>query len=1504
MKKIIIGCIVTMFFCNISMAQKTLVLSTNTNLTIEEINKLYTESVYKNQKEEADAIIAMFPQFWNSLNSNEQLGFIEVANIMFKHQMKPIPQLANFINTYKTFSNAQHSQKSTQNFIKSMKYIAENNVNQFNNTMKIYNNFIGNNIFNTFMGANWRARNVDLYYFDFDTLPKIVLPKLDLIAENGKDSIVIKNTSGVFYPTTMDFIGEKGVVNWEKAGLGEQVYATIQTYQIVLKSTRIEIENAIYHNPKYLMMPQLGKLEDRVMTTEVSEEKATYPRFSTYDKNITIKNIYPEVDFRGGMNVRGATILGKGEKESIASLIFHRENKPSIIARSTSFLFKDNKISSAMCNIVLYIDNDSITHSAIELDYASQNREMWLMRGKDGPMRMPFINTYHNIDMYSEALHWKLKEENIEFCAIPGPTSSTQASFESINYFTAERMNKFMGFNDVNPMYTLYEYFRVNRVKSGTMEDIATFFNYAKTDVQSLIFHLVQYGFVDYDIITEKVIYRDKLGNYLFNDVQKKDYDILQFHSNVASNQTNATLSMINYDLSIKGIDMLIVSDSQIVNIFPKDKKITMQKNRDFLFHGKVEAGLFDFWVNNAKFNYDPFTMDFSVIDSIVFYVEDKSQGENAMGEFPLVKVRSYISDISGTLYIDQANNKSSTLNIPGYPRFESKSPGKVYYDHSFVYNGVYDRERFYFVTERFEIKDLADFDTDSLTFDGFLYSGGIFPEIVKPLKVRPDFSLGFVYNTSEVGLPAYQNKGTFIGKVDLSNRGLRCSGTVDYVQSKGEGKNIVFFLDSAVGTYNNFEIAEQMTGTEFPKVIGKNDSLLWLPYEDMMKVNSRDYKFRMYDVARHDGELIVSPNGLVGSGLFYYDISIMRSQNYAFKHHEMFAQSLDIDLYDSLLEDYHIRAYDHKAYVNFEEKRGNFIANSDVQPLLFPINMYKTYSKEFDWLVPDKKLMFKYEDPYANIDIPTLEIRDLYEMQSKGNELISTHPAQKGLEFTAVKATYDFVNYEIKAEGVRYIEVADAAIFPQNGIVKIYRRAEMAKLENSKVLANLNNKYHEIFRTNILIESKDAYKGDGRYNYVDIHKKKQEIYLDSIWVDRYQNTRAMGSISEETGFKLNPYFGYSGKVTLKAEEEFLTMRGIVSLLYSCDTNQYAPIRFEGAVNPDSVLIPITEKTRDTNNRPVVAAIASTSTGELYPAFARAKDQINNPEYISVLGYLTYNEDTNAYVVASKEKLEDLSLPGNVIYLFNKQCIARGEGKLNLGTNFGRMEFVPVGSVTNFIENDSAIIDVSVSMNFYFNEACMKLLSDFIESSQNLEPVDIVESQSYQTALLELLGDKEYDKYYPELVQYYHFKKLPKALQVSFMFADMEMVWKQENKAFVSVGDLGIAVCGEKEVNKYVPGLMEIHKKSTNKNSNNKTSMQLYLEFDNQWFYFNYSGQTMQALSSMKEFNNFIKETSQEKKILKADAKKGLAPYRYTIASLSTKKKFLNKYEYNVEDTD
>jgi hypothetical protein len=797
----------------------------------------------------------------------------------------------------------------------------------------------------------------------------------------------------------------------------------------------------------------------------------------------------------------------------------------------------------------------------------------------------------------------------------------------------------------------------------------------------------------------------------------------------------------------------------------------------------------------------------------------------------------------------------------------------------------------------------LDNYDTDSLLFAGYLYSGGIFPDIHFPLKVRPDFSLGFVYNTGESGLPAYQGRGTFTSKIDLSNLGLRCTGTLNYTQSHAEGKNMLFFLDSMNATFDSYRIDAQQIGAEFPPVTAKNTTAHWEPYNDKLFVNNTNTLFKMYDNARLDGQLVVSFNGVEGSGKFSYDIADMTSKDYTFLHHELKSPTLDITLYDSLSDDYHLKATNHKALLDLNKGRGNFIANEGLQTIVFPINMFVTNSKEFDWLVMEKKLEFKYEDPYANIDFTNTEIRNLYEMRSVGNELVSIHPAQDSLQFTTTKASYDFAKYEIVAEGVRFIEIADAAIFPYMGIVKIYKRAEIAKLDNAKIMANVTAKYHEIFKAGVNIGSRKTYNGEGFYNYVDASKKKQEFLFDSIWVNRSLQTRASGKILRESNFTINPHFGYSGNVYLNAEDEFLSYRGLVSLQYSCDTVQYSPIRFNGIINPDSVLIPINEKIKDEDNRPVVAAITSSATeGRIYTAFGRSKDQLNDAEYINATGYLTFNEEMDAYIVASREKIDDLEMEGNILSLNKKNCIAKGEGKLDLGTNLGRVSFIPVGNIVNFIQEDSAIVNIALAIDFYFTDDAMKTMVDKIDASQSLQGIDILDLSHYQTALREIMGKESYQQNYQDLSQYYHFRRLPKELMVNFLIADINMAWKQDDKAFVSNGNIGIAVCGKKEVNRYIPGLIEIQKKGSNKNS--KTTLQMYFEVDNHWFYFKYSGTTMEAYSSIKEFNDAIDNTKQDKRMLKADSKKDLSRYSYRKSSIAAKRKFLAKYATEEEEEE
>jgi hypothetical protein len=58
----------------------------------------------------------------------------------------------------------------------------------------------------------------------------------------------------------------------------------------------------------------------------------------------------------------------------------------------------------------------------------------------------------------------------------------------------------------------------------------------------------------------------------------------------------------------------------------------------------------------------------------------------------------------------------------------------------------------------------------------------------------------------------------------------------------------------------------------------------------------------------------------------------------------------------------------------------------------------------------------------------------------------------------------------------------------------------------------------------------------------------------------------------------------------------------------------------------------------------------------------------------------------------------------------------------------------------------------------------------------------------------------------------------------------------------------------------------------------------------------------MEAYSSIKEFNDAIDNTKQDKRMLKANSKKDLSRYSYRKSSLAAKRKFLAKYATEEEE--
>jgi hypothetical protein len=121
-----------------------------------------------------------------------------------------------------------------------------------------------------------------------------------------------------------------------------------------------------------------------------------------------------------------------------------------------------------------------------------------------------------------------------------------------------------------------------------------------------------------------------------------------------------------------------------------------------------------------------------------------------------------------------------------------------------------------------------------NIAFKGELQSG-IFPIIPETLVVRDDYSLGFRRQAPPEGYPIYNGKATYKNWIDLSNRGLRGSGALEYMTSVSESDDFVFLPKETTGIAQNFTVKSQEQGTEYPDVNGSNIKITFIPDEDKL---------------------------------------------------------------------------------------------------------------------------------------------------------------------------------------------------------------------------------------------------------------------------------------------------------------------------------------------------------------------------------------------------------------------------------------------------------------------------------------------------------------------------------------------------------------------------------------------------------------------------------------------------------------------------------------------
>ena len=1406
----------------------------------------------------------------------------------------------HFFNLIKIFIAFAETNQNKDNYSEWEKYMLE-----ITSSRKMSLNKINLFVVNTFNlltdGAIWKSASVtwktnsNNYQFKYDKkFFSIYFPSTDLKGYAKKDSTIIYNTSGYFYPLKKLWKGEKGIVTWEKCRMPkDSIYAKLRKYNIVINKTSYKADSVELYYPKFFKHFVLGSLEDKIVHATKSK-LPSYPKFSTYQKVFEIKNIFKGIDFVGGVSLEGNKIHGSGDKNNKAKLFFYYKDTLKIFVRSLLFILKPKEIISRHAEVSFYIKKDSIYHPSLIFKYNDNKKLVQFIRDGKELTRTPYVNTFHKVFMDVNLISWQIGTPKLNFGVLAGSTQRV-IQLKSLDYFSMRDYMALQQMDMENPLVVIRRFVREYHTDVFYDTEFANFLRVSIPDTRHYLLNVAYKGFIRYDIKTGLVVVEKRLFDYLKASTGEKDYDVIEITSDVKSGP-NAELSLLNNFLKIHGVMQIFLSDSQDVAIFPSKGDIVMKRNRDFDFDGKVRAGKMLFVGSNFNFYYDVFKIKLTDIKYIKMQVIGNELDKNGR-PLPVI-IKNKIENTTGELLIDYPQNKSGVhkKKFPQYPIFKAMEDAFVYYDSKQIFGGVYRRDKFYFQIYPFEMDSLSRYDRESVKFKGHFVSAGIFPPFDEELTVQEDYSLGFVRNTPADGLPTYGGKSKFTSKIKLSNKGLRGNGKFDYLTSTTFSNDFQFFPDSMNTLAREFVNKKQTDGIEYPSVRGENIKIHYLPYEDVLYAYSTDKDFQMLDnQATLKGRLDLTPSGLKGNGKMEFSQAQLFSNNFSYKSEIIDADTSNFNLKDLEESEFAFKTTNVNAHIDFVERKGLFKANTGASLIEFPQNKYVCYMDQITWYMDNSALEMSaskqaLEEKLQGVDTTKLSQTELEDLKLEGTEFISVHPRQDSLKFKAPRAKYDLKNKVITAENVKWIRVGDATVFPGDGLVVIKKNAKMQTLENSKIVANNVTKYHTIYNCRTNVYGRRDYVASGDYDYVDEKGNKEKIHFDMVSLDTSFQTYAKGNIGITDNFTLSPQFMFTGKVYLYASKKNLVFDGYTKISHECQNQKRYWIKFKNEIDPKEIYIPIGDTIIDINNKKLFAGFFITNDStHMYTSFLSTRKRYSDIQVLKAKGYLYYDKQFGKYEIASKEKLVEQTLPGNFMSLHKSICNAYGEGKLNLGTRLGQVKINSVGNVNGNLKDTVYSLEVLLGVDFFFNKDAMKIFARDLENATDLEPVD-VSSETYMKGLAEIVGKEKAEELISELSIKGEMKKIPEELKKTIFISQLNLKWNTAMKSFVSEGKIGIGNIGNQQINKLVDGIVVL----TKKRSGDVLTMYFKLG-DGWWYYFEYARGVMRTVSSVDEFNTIISTMKPEDRRLKV--KKGEKPYSYYPTTPKVVKKFLRQFE-------
>jgi len=1440
----------------------------------------------RSQQKENTRTVEAFSAAYAAMDGQLQQRVTNLYTYAVGVKIKPVPNLAEFTKVLTAYATAPQGAQNLEGWVAAMETYRKKNskvkyVNEFVDWSSL---LLSDHVLYRSNTSEWNFGGQTPFRLgvEHNTIAVSIDTPTDLNYASSKDWNTLHGTTGWYDYREGVWHGQGGRLDWARTGLGaEACYADLRSYEAETKLPKFKADSVSFVNTHYFSQPIIGRVEEALQGT-MEPDKYTYPRFRSYQRDFVIKNIMPDVDYNGSFMMNGSKFITASSKHP-ANLIFHRDGQPQMNVTSLKFTITPDRLLAENAQVAFYLGpEDSISNAGITVRYIPAEKKVTLVNDQQRKFYSPYIDSYHQLDIYSESIVWLIDQNRLEFSNLASAGGVSTATFESSNCYTFQKYRDIQGIDEISPVQRVYDYAESKSWYFG----IKGFSNYIGLDMSQtllMIHTLCRHGLVTYNEITNHVRVKDKLEDYVKANSHAKgfDYDALTLESTTRG--VNARMSLADNDLVIRGVEQFVVSDSHQVVVHPDSASgyvVHVGRNRSMHFSGKVECNKFILQVTDCDFDYEKYTLEMPRIDRMEFYVPDFTNPDYEQ------LVRTPLTDLVGTLHIDLPDNHCGLTKNKDYPILDSRENCYVYYNRKAIQDGQYKRESFYYTIEPFSLHSLADFKVDSLEFGGVLTSAGIFPDIREPLKVQRDYFLGFTTETPVGGLQAYGGKGVYHNVLRLDSGGLHGPGHVDYLTSHSTSSNFLFLPDSALALTDTVVVREEQG---FPAVHGDRTSLHWLPYADSMDFATlaKGNPLVMYrDEAQLRGHLALMPHGASADGTATVREATLASRHFELLSREMNAQVSSFTLQSTTFGNIAFEAHDVRSRVDYDGRKAELTMPDGPRRTEMPLMQYEAWADRFYWDMDGHFL------DIANSQRATsegLEAMDIHLRLPKINDLpgarfVSTDPKREGLTYHSLISSYRYERAALSSRGVYLISVADAAIAPAGDTVHIDKGGEMRVLNNAMLICDRANAWHTVSDAYLLVSGANSYTGKGYIAYpedVENAEDAQRIYLNDINVDASGATVGNGTINENSQFTLSQAFGFAGKVRMEGGRKELYFDGGVRLLHHCvPQEQMGLLAYADYTNPDSIHVEVPEIPTDWKGKRISAAILiDKTTLEPRPAFLTNERSTDN-ELLSAHGVLTYYNGSQKYMIASSEKVANPeAVVAPYLSLGTGSCQVEGEGEMDFTLKRTQAQFYAYGTATVGIkDNKEDHITTVFGIDFPLDAEVVTAMSTAIKDDLRLVPTAPASNGEMRHALMYHLGAERGAKVYTDYSNEGRLTAIPEAMQTMLLFDRVRWQY-MPGVGYYCDGKVGLAAIDGKPIG------LEMKLKAQISKRGNSQQMTFYVEAArDHWYFFRYDLMTQELViySSMGVFEDAVKALPSEKRRVE---KEGLGTFRYLIGN-------------------